>query len=128
MSVEKKVKVELVTPQGNSEKKTLGEVITQHWEQKERTERALKSLGLFWGIAIFCIIIPIAHFILVPSFLLAGPIVAYFTYSQSDIIQGGSGPCPNCQKPFKVARMKIKWPLNDVCSECHAAVKIYSIE
>jgi hypothetical protein len=114
--------VELVSLDG---KKASGEVTTEHWETKERSKRAFKILGILWGIALFSVIIPGLHFILVPSFLLAGPITAFFTYQQSDAVLGGKGTCPDCGKPFEVARMKIKWPLDDVCANCHAGVKIY---
>jgi hypothetical protein len=121
--MEKTASVELIGLDG---KKASGEVRMMHWEAADRRKRALKSWGLFWGIGLFCVIIPLAHFILVPSFLLAGPIVAFFVYNQTDVILGGTGTCPDCGKPFKVARMKIQWPLNDICSECHSAVKIYT--
>jgi hypothetical protein len=113
--------VELVSPDG---KMASGEVITEHWEAKDRSKRALKILGICWGIALFSIIIPIAHFILVPSFILAGPIAAFFTYQQSDAVLGGKGTCPHCGQPFEIARMKIKWPLDDICAKCHSSVKI----
>jgi hypothetical protein len=119
--MEKTIQVELVSA---NNKKTDGEVRAKYYEKKERTERAFKVLGLLWGIGLFCIIIPLAHFILVPGFFLAGPIVAFFFYNQTDIILGGSGNCPACGRPFKVARAGIKWPLNDVCSECHNSVTI----
>lgn len=114
--------VELISPDG---KKASGEVTTEHWEAKERSKRALKIWGICWGIALFCVIIPILHFFLVPSFLLAGPIAAFFVYQQSDAVLGGKSTCPHCGKPFEVARMKIKWPLDDICANCHSAVKIY---
>jgi hypothetical protein len=119
--MEKTIQVELLSA---SEKKTAGEVRAKYYDKSERSKRALKILGLLWGIALFCIIIPLAHFILVPGFFLAGPIVAFLFYNQNDIILGGSGNCPACGKPFKVARASIHWPMNDVCSDCHNSVKI----
>jgi hypothetical protein len=123
--MEKTVQVELVSA---SDKKSRGEVQAKYYEQKERRKRALKGLGICWGIGLFCVIIPLAHFILVPSFLLAGPIAAFFMYMQIDMILGGSGTCPVCGKPFAVARTRIQWPINDVCSACHNSVKIYPLE
>src|SRR6185503_7590772 len=41
----------------------------------DRMRRALLGLGTFWGIAILCVFIPIAHFVLVPSFLIIGIVV-----------------------------------------------------
>jgi hypothetical protein len=123
--MEKNIQIELISA---NEKKTAGHIRARYFDKSERSERALKVFGLCWGIGIFCIIIPLAHFILVPGFLLAGPIVAFFFYHQTDIVLDGSGPCPACGKPFKVARTRVQWPINDVCSECHNSVKIFPIE
>jgi hypothetical protein len=123
--MEKTIQVDLVSA---NDKRTLGEVRAKYFEQNERRKRAFKGLGICWGIALFSVIIPLAHFILVPSFLLAGPIVAFFMYMQTDTVLGGSGPCPVCGKPFNVARTRIQWPMNDVCSLCHNSVKIYPHE
>jgi hypothetical protein len=123
--MEKTFQVELVSA---NENKTFGEVHAKYYNKNERSERALKVFGLLWGIGIFCIIIPLAHFILVPGFLLAGPVVAFFFYKQTDLVLGGFGKCPACGKPFKVARTRVQWPINDVCSECHNSVKIFPRE
>lgn len=123
--MKKIIEIELVSA---NDKRSTGEAQAQYYAQKERTRRALKILGICWGIGLFCVIIPLAHFILVPSFLLAGPIAAFFTYLQTDMILGGSGTCPVCGKPFSVARTRIQWPVNDVCSACHNSVKIYPRE
>jgi hypothetical protein len=119
--MEKTLQVELVSAAG---KRTKGEVRAKYYDKGERYERALKVFGLLWGIALFCVIIPLAHFVLVPGFLLAGPVAAYFFYNQTDIILDGSGDCPACGKPFKAARASIHWPIDDVCSECHNSVEI----
>jgi hypothetical protein len=65
-------RVTLISP---NEKKTIGIAQIQEWNQKERLKRALKTLGISWGLAIVSVLIPLAHFILVPGFLLAGPFV-----------------------------------------------------
>jgi hypothetical protein len=122
--MEKTIRVEFISA---NEKKTFGNVRARYFDKGERSERALKVFGLSWGIGIFCIIIPLAHFILVPGFLLAGPVVAYFFYKQTDIVLDSSGPCPSCEKPFKVARTRVQWPISDVCSECHNSVKIFPV-
>jgi hypothetical protein len=123
--MEKTVRVELVSLDG---KKSQGEVRTQYWDKKERTARAFKFLGLCWGIALVSIIFPLIHFVVPPLFLLAGPIVAFFMYQQTNVVLGGSAPCPRCGKDFQVARTRIQWPLNDICAECHNAVKIFPLE
>ena len=114
-----------VRVEGVNEKATSGEVKMQVWNRDERMKRALKALGLSWGIALLCILIPILHFVLVPLGLIAGPIIAYAIYFKESIILGGEAPCPQCGKPLKIVRSEVKWPLSDLCGVCQAEVKIH---
>jgi hypothetical protein len=118
----KLLKVELHSPDGEVSK---GEITLIEWEPRDCSRRAMKALGICWGLALFSIIIPIAHFILVPGFLLAGPFVAFFTYSTKSIVDGGTGSCPGCGVPFVVSRMKPNWPLDELCTRCHSRVSIF---
>ena len=99
-----------ITSKGNVWIKSLG--------RKDRLHRALKKLGLLWGLAIFSVMIPIAHFILVPGFLLAGPLVAIFTHRQTRIILGGECECPKCEQVFSLDEMNDAWPIQTACSQC----------
>lgn len=101
-----------------------GEVYIQVWDQKKRTARALKTLGLCWGLALITVVVPILHFILVPGFFVAGPAAAWIIYQQSSIVLGGATTCPKCKEAFKIERGREKWPLEDVCSKCYQAVFI----
>jgi hypothetical protein len=104
-----------------------GEVWLRNWEKKERTLRAFKSLGICWGLAIVTVFIPLAHFILVPSFLLAGPVLFFMTISQEQVILGGKGICPKCKKEFNIVRSQVKWPISDLCNHCQTQLKIETI-
>ncbi len=68
------------------------------YTQKELMGRAWKALGLFWGLAIITVFIPLAHFFLVPGFLIAGPVVAYSRYRAKDVMESASGQCPTCHE------------------------------
>jgi hypothetical protein len=116
-----KLNVVLISSDG---RKTVGTVVVQEWNQKQRLKRSLKVFLLVWGLAFISILIPLAHFILVPSFLLAGPFVAFHYYQIERMIEGGKGICPNCRKNFPVVKSALKWPLNDICSACHEAVVV----
>ncbi len=113
-----------VTLISSDEKKTQGIVWIQEWNQKERLRRALKALGISWGLAIVSVLIPLAHFILVPAFLLAGPFVAFRIYQVVSTIAGGTGNCPNCEKEFTIVKASLKWPIHDLCSACQSSVVI----
>lgn len=105
-----------------------GEVTLQEWDAGDRTRRALKTLGFLWAAALGSVLIPLAHFVLVPGLFLAGPIAAYWIYQNERMIVGGSASCPNCGKPFAIARSKVRWPLNDLCAECQMPARIYSLQ
>src|SRR6266516_2965408 len=48
---------------------TSGTVTIRHFNRDERVRRALAGLGKWWGVAVVSVLIPVAHFVLVPSFL-----------------------------------------------------------
>lgn len=112
----------------NSGKQSSGTVQIQIWSPQYRTRRALKTLGLFWGLSLVTVIIPLLHFVLVPGLFIAGPIVAWVIYRQERMILGGEGICPQCGKAFAIVRAQEHWPLRDVCSHCHEEVRVERLE
>jgi len=62
----------------------------------ERVARAVAGLGMFWALALGGLFIPVAHFILVPSFLTAGIIMAVKRSKEDRRLAAVSGPCPRC--------------------------------
>jgi hypothetical protein len=105
-----------------------GTVELKVWDKKERTTRAFKALAFTWGLAIISILIPILHFILVPTLILAGPIVFSWIAGQEQVILGGKGVCPECGKEFEIARSAVKWPMSDLCNHCKTELKIEQTE
>lgn len=119
------VKVEIRSSERESK---FGEIWIQEYDSKSRSRRALKWLGICWAAAIGSVVIPLAHFVLVPGFFLAGPIIAMILYGKEKEIVGGSGICPSCGKSFIAARGSVKWPYSDVCGSCHRSVSIQPVE
>ena len=62
----------------------------------ERVGRAFAGLGMFWALALGGLFIPVAHFILVPTFLTAGIIMAVKRSKEDRRLAEVSGPCPRC--------------------------------
>ena len=94
------------------------------WSPAEQRKRAWKTLGILWGCSLVSVILPLAHFVLVPGFFLAGPVAALVILSQQSQIQGSECACPSCGKPLPLAKMAPKWPLSSVCSNCHEGIRI----
>jgi hypothetical protein len=61
-----------------------------------RLGRVLAGLGMFWGLALASVFIPVAHFILVPAFLLTGLVVALRRAREDRRLIRLRGACPRC--------------------------------
>jgi hypothetical protein len=91
----------------------------------ERLRRALKGLATFWAAAIGSILIPVAHFLLVPSFALYGAYTFFERLGAQQIAVSAQGTCPDCGKPQKLDTGG-RWhvPRNVACRYCQRALRI----
>ena len=64
-----------------------------------RLKRGLLALGACWGLAALTILVPIAHFVLVPGFFLLGIWPLVKRLGEDTTIQSVSGDCPKCGEP-----------------------------
>ncbi len=101
-----------------------GEVFIKTLTDRERLGRSATGLGLAWSLALVSVLIPIAHFVLVPGLLLAGPIVAFVRYRQAALRLGGVAPCPDCGEPMPISGGTVHWPLQEGCPSCSAVVDV----
>ncbi len=121
MGIEKIVRVKLT--KGNLPE-TNGQVKLITWDKNERVWRASKALMICWFLAVGGILIPILHFVIVPFFLLLGPLLFFVLYSESKGQLGGKGICPECKKEFDIEPGKKTFPFDDVCNHCKAHSQI----
>lgn len=103
---------------------TIGEVEIVSWSPKDRSRRALKVLGICWGIGLFCVILPLVHFFLVPGMFVAGLVLFARLSGQASLVLGGQGPCPECGKTFRIAKATDRFPMDELCEHCQASVSI----
>jgi hypothetical protein len=86
---------------------------------RERTLRALRALGACWGLAIVAVFIPVLHFVLVPSLLLAGPLIASSLNQERVTVIEARGACPACAHEQTVALGRGARPRIDFrCEKC----------
>ena len=104
-----------------------GEIRFQHWDRAARLLRAAKAWAVLWGLAVVSVLIPVAHFILVPAFFIAGPIAAFRRFRQESGILGGEGLCPACGGRIVIEAHADDWPLFDICGVCRASVRIEAV-
>jgi hypothetical protein len=100
------------------DKYTIGDAEIKEYAPRERMTRALKKLGMFWGAAVVSVLIPVFHFVLVPGFLILGPIMARLQYKQELEIKDAKFPCPDCKKEVEFKKVSGNWPLRQICPHC----------
>lgn len=98
---------------------------TIHYDQTDCLKRALMRLGLFWLLSIVSIFIIIAHWVLVPGFFIAGPVVAVMTYKTKQAAEKCTGQCPSCDEQITV-KMEAKdtLPKWTYCPSCNNPLHI----
>jgi len=95
---------------------------------QEQKIRAAKSLLGIWLVAALCILIPIAHFILVPGFLAAGVIVAARKWKVAEEGREARGECPACHHEVVIDLEKnSELPQWRKCPDCGKALELAEI-
>jgi len=93
------------------------------WGRGERLARAAKGLGACWALAVATAFIPVAHFFLVPGFLLGGIGVAWRWSGQAATFEGARGACPACGRDGQYkARGMFRLPKETSCGGCGGRV------
>ncbi len=93
------------------------------WPTGGRAIRVAKGLGACWGFALITLFIPLAHFILVPGFLIGGLVIAVRWSGQTRTYVDVRGRCPVCEQEsgFKV-RGEFLLAKETTCQACGARV------
>lgn len=104
---------------------THGTVTIHEFSRAQRWRRALQGLGKWWGVALLSVFIPIAHFVLVPSFLLYGIWQFVQRVGTAELATDAHGTCPDCGKeqPFELApRWRAPQPVT--CRYCQRGLRL----
>ncbi|MDH5544273.1 MAG: hypothetical protein OEZ43_01705 [Gammaproteobacteria bacterium] len=114
-----------LTIKNDSGKQCSGQMHYTAFTSADRTKRAVLSLLACWLIAGVTLFIPIAHFFLVPAFLIAGPVLFFLRIKQDDAKEKAEGTCPNCDQAITVALENTdKLPKRTYCPSCDKAIEI----
>jgi len=94
-----------------------------HFERHDpgsRGRRAVLALLACWALAAVTILVPIAHFVLVPGFFVAGIVLFARRLREGATIVGVQGVCPYCKEERSfVAGGLMKSQLKVSCPVCH---------
>lgn len=102
---------------------------SQALDTRERKMRAAKIWGLMWLGAVLSLPIMIVHFILVPGFLIAGPVMAVRRYRVTEVPDYVSGRCPSGKEDFTLAlESSARLPMWTHCPQCNASLNLIEKE
>jgi len=104
---------------------TSGTLFFTSFNKSDRTKRAVTIWIVCWVLAVLSIPIILAHYILIPAFLIAGPILARARIKQTTEMEKVEGQCPHHNGPFTLKMEKTdllpKWAY---CPECDKGIQI----
>lgn len=100
-------------------------VLVVSYDRAQRMRRALKGLGTWWGVALLSVLIPVAHFVLVPSFFLYGIYTFARRLGAERVALSCHGTCPDCgrEQAFEVTG---RWslPRTTSCRYCQRSLRL----
>jgi hypothetical protein len=110
---------------GFSGKITEGACVVVSFDPGARRRRAWAGLGYAWGVAALCVFIPVAHFLLVPSFLLFGIYQFFDRLRTAELTRDARGTCPDCgtEQAFELGRRR-HTPVQVTCVQCHRGLTV----
>lgn len=109
---------------GQDEDSTSGTAEIRELTRGEVLKNVLKILGLFWGLALLSVFLPVIHFFLVPAFILSGLAAAVRARKHRQEIVQGSVSCPNCSALNQLQKKSVLWPQTETCASCSCVFRI----
>ena len=104
---------------------THGSVTIQAFDREQRWRRALAGLGKWWGVALLSVLIPVAHFLLVPSFFVYGLWQFFQRLGTAEVAAAARGTCPDCGAE-QVLELAPRWraPQPVTCRHCGRGLRL----
>jgi hypothetical protein len=104
---------------------TSGTVSIREFDRPERLRRAFAGLGKWWGVAVLSVFIPVAHFVLVPSFLAYGVWQFFQRLGTVELVVDARGTCPDCGAE-QALELAPRWraPQPVTYRECHRGLQL----
>lgn len=102
---------------------THGFAIRRDLSKQERFSRAAKMFGIFFGVALLTVFVPVLHFVLPPLFLIVGMVFFWTTYLETGEVLEGEYTCPNCKHKMILPKEAEDWPKEQRCGGCSFMLK-----
>jgi len=107
---------------------TPARLLVASFTRPARTRRALKGLAGFWGAMVVSVFIPIAHFVLVPTFFVVGIWQFVRRLKTQQLVRGAHGRCPDCGTEQDFELLSRRFPQSVTCGSCHRGLTIAEAE
>lgn len=101
-----------------------GRFVLRHLNTGDRVKAGLTLFGASWLIAIVFVLFPVIHFVMVPLFLLLGPVGFLYGYRSTERIESGTCTCPNCAKGIHFPAGRYKAEYKETCPQCLHALYV----
>jgi len=104
---------------------TRGTVTIREFNREQRMRRAFAGLGKWWGVALLSVLVPVAHFVLVPSFLLYGVWQFFQRLGTAELATDARGTCPDCGAE-QTLELAPRWrsPQPVTCKQCNRGLRL----
>jgi hypothetical protein len=118
-------RVQPFTLSGYRGEPTRGTLTIWAFDREQRIWRAMQGLGKWWGVALLSVLIPVAHFVLVPSFLLYGAWQFFQRLGAAELATEARGTCPDCGTE-QTLELAPRWraPQPVTCKQCHRGLRL----
>ena len=116
--------VEVVVPLEPARQPVPATVEVRELASGRRAFRGARTWVLCWIAAAACVPIPILHFILVPGFLILGPILGWRASRATSLVVGGSFRCARCSAEQSIGTPEVAWPAEVSCSDCGVGLEL----
>ena len=103
-------------------------LVVATFDRPARTRRAVKGLAGFWGAMVVSVFLPVAHFVLVPSFFFIGIWQFLRRLKVAKLVRGAHGRCPDCGTEQDFELMSRRFPQSVTCGSCHRGLTIAESE
>ena len=101
-----------------------GSLTVKEFSSRERTMRGVRAAGTCLGVTLACVLIPAAHFVLVPLGLLLTPVIVWIMVKVRTQILSAQVTCPQCAVALNVLTTQERFPMYETCSQCRRQIVV----
>ncbi|OYV98881.1 MAG: hypothetical protein B7X11_05760 [Acidobacteria bacterium 37-65-4] len=108
---------------------TSATLLVTSFDARQRLGRAAKGLLGFWGAMAVSVFLPVAHFVLVPSFFGIGMWQFFRRLRQPQLVRGARGACPDCgaEQDFELS-VGLRFPQGVQCRSCQRGLTLATLD